>query len=323
MIHRRFIFVEKESGELYISPQINGCKEEIQGKENCPNACVLSKAELLSLFRVRNLDSFRQACDNAAHLHCTPLSVQSKDSAVSKLDLKQLKNYPADRYIFVIDNQPIPAPKCWDGGLQTFYALVSNIGRIAQALNSLLNTQGSGATIYKQVLRIPNDVLDTINGYLHATCEEEYQNEDNTIIYTAKFPDGREMDVKCCGCQDDCSWTEAVLFDAQGRELTFTEPSEEYSGLWDLECDGITYIVNVVPADNKSPKAPPLDEEGVCPVCRAELEYVGPHEILDDGSVIPWKCPSCGATGKEGYTCVFDRHYDVCTADGRPASVKN
>ena len=66
--------------------------------------------------------------------------------------------------------------------------------------------------------------------------------------------------------------------------------------------------------------APPClsDEEGVCPLCGAELKYNGAHDIDDDGGTIPWECTNCGATGAEGYNRVFDQHYNVCDASGRP-----
>lgn len=59
------------------------------------------------------------------------------------------------------------------------------------------------------------------------------------------------------------------------------------------------------------------DEEGVCPICGGELEY-GNDKPLDDGGVYEWTCPDCGAIGKEGYSKVFDRHYDVHDGDGNP-----
>ena len=64
-------------------------------------------------------------------------------------------------------------------------------------------------------------------------------------------------------------------------------------------------------------KDPGADEEGICPICGGELEY-GDDEPLDDGGVYEWTCPSCGATGKEGYSKVFDRHYEVYDGDGNP-----
>ena len=64
-------------------------------------------------------------------------------------------------------------------------------------------------------------------------------------------------------------------------------------------------------------KDPGADEEGICPICGGELEY-GDDEPLDDGGVYEWTCPSCGATGKEGYNKVFDQHYEVYDGDGNP-----
>ena len=52
------------------------------------------------------------------------------------------------------------------------------------------------------------------------------------------------------------------------------------------------------------------DDAGVCPICGGELEYEGDIHT-DDGGFFEWKCPGCGATGKEGYDKVFDQHYDV------------
>lgn len=56
--------------------------------------------------------------------------------------------------------------------------------------------------------------------------------------------------------------------------------------------------------------------EGICPLCGGELEYIGPREIDDSGSTIPWHCTKCGAYGNEGYTDVFDAHYNVEDQDG-------
>lgn len=94
-------------------------------------------------------------------------------------------------------------------------------------------------------LEIPRDVMDQINGYLHATSEDEYQDEDHTITYTVEFPDGKQMDIKCCGCQDEPSWTEAVLFDEYGNQLCCTEPDYSFDGPWELQYEGIYYTVNI------------------------------------------------------------------------------
>lgn len=111
----------------------------------------------------------------------------------------------------------------------------------------LPNESGNSVT-YQKVLYVPGSVLQTIRGFLKAQSEAEYQGEDNTITYTAKFPDGKEMDIKCCGCRDESSWTEAVLFDERGYELTFSGVEEEFEGPWELEYNGVYYCVDIRPA---------------------------------------------------------------------------
>ena len=94
---------------------------------------------------------------------------------------------------------------------------------------------------YTKTIIIPTDELEIINKFL----EEEIQGEDNTIAYTAKFPNGNEMDIKCCGCDNDTSFTEAVLFDSEGSELCCTEVEFAILGEWEIEYDGNKYICEV------------------------------------------------------------------------------
>ena len=56
------------------------------------------------------------------------------------------------------------------------------------------------------------------------------------------------------------------------------------------------------------------EHEGICPLCGSQIEYNGENIIDDDGGKFPWQCPTCGATGEEGYSRVFDKHYNVHTA---------
>lgn len=69
-------------------------------------------------------------------------------------------------------------------------------------------------------------------------------------------------------------------------------------------------LVSYIKRSGLDVKDPDADEEGICPLCGAELEYENDIRT-DDGGFFEWKCPNCGATGKEGYDKVFDRHYDV------------
>lgn len=99
---------------------------------------------------------------------------------------------------------------------------------------------------YRREVVVPASVCKMIDRYLNATSEEDFQPEDDTISYTVTFPDGVQMDIKCCGAQSESSWTEAVLFDKGGAEIGCSEPGDEFFGVWDLEDNGIRYVAEVI-----------------------------------------------------------------------------
>lgn len=102
---------------------------------------------------------------------------------------------------------------------------------------------------YHVTLHIPEILSNKIKGYLAANNPDEYQGEDNTIRCTLKAPDGRELDLKCCGCRDESSWTELVVFD-EGAEIGCTEPMDKFLGNWDITVwDGTCYKIQVVVDD--------------------------------------------------------------------------
>lgn len=105
---------------------------------------------------------------------------------------------------------------------------------------------------YRSTLYLSDAAWKTIEGFLNAKSEDEYQGEDNTISYTVRFPDGKEMDVKCCGCQEEPSWTEAVLFDEKGCQLTYTDVWDEFIGTWELTYKDAIYIVEVKVSDSRA-----------------------------------------------------------------------
>lgn len=79
-----------------------------------------------------------------------------------------------------------------------------------------------------------------------ALNDPEAMGEDDTISVTAKFDNGYNMDIKCCGARDDVAWTEAVLFDENGVQVTYSEPDSSILGDWELDdWDGNTYRVKV------------------------------------------------------------------------------
>lgn len=70
------------------------------------------------------------------------------------------------------------------------------------------------------------------------------------------------------------------------------------------------------PDEDIPPRHPYGDEDGICPVCSAQITSWGITNVDDCGTMVPWKCSECGATGKAGYDSVFDQHYMVYDAAG-------
>jgi len=110
--------------------------------------------------------------------------------------------------------------------------------------------------IYEEKIVVANEEANKINYYLHhiPANESECMGEDETIVNTAKFENGYQLDIKCCGVQFhagevNTAWTEAVLFDKNGTELYCSEVSDAYFGDWEIEYDGDTYFVSVMTED--------------------------------------------------------------------------
>lgn len=104
-----------------------------------------------------------------------------------------------------------------------------------------------------RTVSISADLNRRIEGYLTAADEDHFQGEDETISVTADFSGGIQMDIKCCGCRDDSSWTEAVLFH-NGSEVACSEVSDEFLGTWKLEYDGCLYAALVQVQDETGPE---------------------------------------------------------------------
>lgn len=99
-----------------------------------------------------------------------------------------------------------------------------------------------------QTIKISSKEMELINDLLNLTGDEIYQKygykRDETIVYTAKFPNGIEADIKLVICEEESPYTEGVLF-RNGFELTHTEPECTYDGEWNFEHDEIEYTVIV------------------------------------------------------------------------------
>ena len=98
---------------------------------------------------------------------------------------------------------------------------------------------------------LSNEKLNMINTLLSMTGNEIYDKygmkRDETITHTAKFDNDYFMDIKLVICDgEDKPYTEAVLFDPNGNEITCSSIWDEYNGLWILEHECWSYQVNVI-----------------------------------------------------------------------------
>lgn len=57
--------------------------------------------------------------------------------------------------------------------------------------------------------------------------------------------------------------------------------------------------------------------EDTCPLCGAEVDYLGDRDLDDDGTHVSWECPHCKATGVAQYEDKFLFHNNVWDADGK------
>lgn len=86
-------------------------------------------------------------------------------------------------------------------------------------------------TVLEETIYVSKPYAERIKKYLRGA---EAQGDGSSLSKTAKFSDGFEMDIRCCGGKDD-SWTEAILYDDTGREVAVTEPCDGFTGCWELK----------------------------------------------------------------------------------------
>lgn len=98
--------------------------------------------------------------------------------------------------------------------------------------------------VLEKTIYISEKYAETIEKYLRG---EELQGMGASLSETATFPDGFDMDIRCCGTEDD-SFTEAILYDSERKEVALTEPCDTFTGCWELEDDttGTKYRVHVM-----------------------------------------------------------------------------
>ena len=86
-------------------------------------------------------------------------------------------------------------------------------------------------TVLEETIYVNKPYAERIKKYLRGA---EVQGDGSLLSKTAKFSDGFEMDIRCCGGKDD-SWTEAILYDNTGKEVVATEPCDGFTGCWELK----------------------------------------------------------------------------------------
>jgi len=108
---------------------------------------------------------------------------------------------------------------------------------------------------FERTVYVKSSFIEMIERYLHEEPKDRKSclGEDETISVTAKFDNGMEMDIKCCGVQykegeSNTAWSEAVLFE-NGSQVAYTDPSDKFAGDWELEENGDTYIAHIVPLE--------------------------------------------------------------------------
>lgn len=113
------------------------------------------------------------------------------------------------------------------------------------------------ANRYEKTVAISKHLAEHIRHILEdePSCESEcFGSKEPAITVTARFDDGNEVDIKCCGVDYEeggynTGWTEAVLFDGNGYELGFTDPEDYFVGDWEIESENNEYVVHVTVED--------------------------------------------------------------------------
>ena len=104
-------------------------------------------------------------------------------------------------------------------------------------------------TTYICKLYLPSDEISRLEGYLNADSEGQYQGMDSAETHSVKFPDGFVMDIKVCGCDDEASWSEAVMLAPTPTgalcEIGCTEPGETILSDWEFTVGNRLYRVIV------------------------------------------------------------------------------
>lgn len=106
---------------------------------------------------------------------------------------------------------------------------------------------------FQKVIFLDEDLASRLAMY----CSEQppvgeiWMGEDDTFSITVTFPNQFTMDLKVCGVKreegaDNTAWTEAILFDAFGRQAAVSDVGDTLEDIWELtDVHSNTYSVEV------------------------------------------------------------------------------
>lgn len=98
----------------------------------------------------------------------------------------------------------------------------------------------------KKKIYISKETDDKVSRFLSAKTEKDYQGADLVISLPVDMGDGIVMEVRCCGCDDEASYAEIVLF-SHGSEVNVcaVHNATRFCGVWRIDYHGITYTLEV------------------------------------------------------------------------------
>lgn len=94
-----------------------------------------------------------------------------------------------------------------------------------------------------RALLINSRYVESLTAYLGGTAENLVAGDDT--VWTVPFPDGSEVDIALRGVEGAAYYADATLYDSRGTVLLRSAPSGDLFGVWGLDYNGKTYVVDV------------------------------------------------------------------------------
>ena len=86
------------------------------------------------------------------------------------------------------------------------------------------------------------DAMQQITNGFDKTVRSDSPEFDDEVV----FSNGYRMAIQVCSGEGESAWTQAILFDADGNQLSFTEAQPEFLGKYEIAwCDSL-YVVHVI-----------------------------------------------------------------------------